>query len=186
IVTAAAETSRKGRTQMKMQHMLTVVALGATLISMPTTGQTQPAPPAPAELKAYLNLTDGQIQQLQDLRKQAQDSLQSVETQLQTKEQALKDTLDKGTADAAAVGKIVLEIHALRTQLQKAMDTAHQSALNLLTADQKTKLKTLEDAAKLGDEIEQAGGLGLMTAPGGGPGRPGGPGGPGGFGPPRF
>jgi len=150
---------------MKMQHLLTGFALMTALTLTPGIAQTPQGPPPPDELKAYLNLTDTQVQQLQNLQKQARDSAGTAGEQIQTKEQALKDTLDKGATDAAAVGKAVIEIHALKTQVQKALDAARTSALNLLTADQKTKLATLEAAAKLSDEIEQATGLGLLTPP---------------------
>ncbi len=180
---------------MKTQNMLAMVALGAALISIPVAAQTMPAPPEPTELKTYLNLTDTQVQQIQDLMDQTHESTQTTMEAIRTQEEGLKAALDGGTTDAAAVGKMVLAINTLRTQVKKTMDTARQSAQNLLTADQKTKLQTLDAAAKLHQEIRQAVGLGLLTppvqagpgGPGGGPqgGGPGGPGGgPAGFGPP--
>ncbi|MEK7407944.1 MAG: periplasmic heavy metal sensor [Acidobacteriota bacterium] len=153
-------------------------------------------PPAPqfTELKAYLNLTDTQIQQIQQAQRQAMERVQIVVTQIPEKQKALRDLLDKGTTDAAAVGKLVLEIEALHKQVTQAREAGHVAALAVLTTAQKDKLKTLEEAAKLQPVIHQAAMLALLVPPvpqpGLGPGGPGGPMGPmgrgarRGFGPP--
>ena len=168
---------------MKIRMLLPALVAAAAFSQAPR--------PAFTELKANLGLQDAQITQIQQLQRQSIDGLASVQSQVRDKESALSDLLAKGTTDAAAVGKLVLEIHGLRSQLSKARDTARQAALALLFADQKTKLKTLEDAAKLEPAIQQATALWLLSepvAPAPGIGGPGGLGGPGGrgFGPGRM
>jgi len=153
---------------MTLRALLPFVALGAALAQVP------PGPPPLDELKAYLNLTDAQIQSIQQVRQQALTSQQTVFTQLQSKHQALRDLLDKGTSDAATVGKLMLEIRALQKQIELAMTTSRTQAVSFLSAEQKTKLTALEQAAKLRPAIEQATRLGLLEAPAPGPGGPGG------------
>ncbi len=122
------------------------------------------------ELKAYLGLQDAQITQIQQIQKQAMESARTVMTQIRDKEQGLRDLLTKGTTDAAAVGKLVLEIDTLRKQIRKSRDTAHDAAVAVLFADQKTKLTALESAAKLAPAIAQAHALALLTPPAAGQG----------------
>jgi Spy/CpxP family protein refolding chaperone len=183
-----------------MQRTLMVVLVSAAAAF----AQTAPTPPAPAELKTYLNLTDSQITGLRAVQTQLQNAVNSLRTQVQTKQTDLDAKLAAGTTDAAALGRLLLEIQALRKQLDTQSSSFRAQAQNLLTAEQKTKLKALDDAAKLQPAIGQAIGLLLLapptssTVPGGpgpggfggrsGPRGMGGPGGPGfgpmGFGPP--
>jgi Spy/CpxP family protein refolding chaperone len=140
---------------------------------------------------SYLNLTDTQITALNTIRQQAFQALQTARQDIATKQKALSDLLAVGTTDASAVGKAVLEIQALHKKLADAQKPYQDQAVAVLTADQKTKLKALDDASKLQPAIQQAAGLLLLTppqnfAPGLGPGpgrgpmgRGPGPGGPG-------
>lgn len=160
---------------MKMKAILLVVTAAAAFAQGPMMGRGGPAGPGAwgsqtaqpkfDELKAYLGLQDAQITQIQQIQKQAMESARTVMTQIQDKEKALRDLLTKGTTDAAGVGKLVLEIDTLRKQLQKSRDTAHQAAVAVLFADQKTKLSALEAAAKLAPAIAQAHALALLTPP---------------------
>jgi hypothetical protein len=77
----------------------------------------------------------------------------------------------------------MIEIHNLHKQVEAAKAKAREQALSYLSAQQKTKVKTLEDAERPREEIQQAHRLELLAAEqGAGPGGPGGPGfrGPGG------
>ncbi len=124
-----------------------------------------PAAPTFDAVKAYLGLTDGQITSIQTAQKAAADGAKTLVDQIQTKEKALRDALDKGVTDASVVGKAVLEIESLRKQIESSMKAAHTQFVNLLTADQRTKLAKLDEAARLRAEIGQAGALGLLEPP---------------------
>lgn len=160
----------------KLRMLLPLAGLGVALAQMPGGGPRGPMGPgrmqgaqAPVvqftELKSYLNLTDAQVQQIQQAQKQTATDLQAIFTQVQDKQKALRALLDGGTTDAAAVGKLMLEINALHKQIQQAATTRQTTALSFLTGDQKTKLKSLEDALKLQPAIHQAMALGLLTPP---------------------
>ncbi len=122
------------------------------------------APPID-ELKAYLGLTDTQITALQTIRQQQRDSMQQARTDLRTKEKALGDLLNSTSPDPTAVGRAVLEIQTLRQSLRKNDTSLQDQARAILNDAQKTKLATLEAAAGLRDEIQQATMLHLLARP---------------------
>lgn len=134
--------------------------------------------PGLAELKAYLGLTDAQISSLQAIQRGSTESMKTVVEQIQEKRKALQTLITQGT-DPAAAGKLLFEIAALQKQLEDERDDRHDQAIAVLTADQKLKLKTLEEAAKLRFVIQQAMQLNLLEPlPMAGPGPGQGPQGP--------
>jgi Spy/CpxP family protein refolding chaperone len=140
------------------------------------------APPADA-VKTQLGLTDAQVTALQQLRQQEATATQTIHQDIAAKQKSLRDQLNAGVTDAAALGRLLLDIEALRKRTETAHASYQTQAVATLTADQKTKLKTLEDAQKLQLAIMQAIGLNLLVPAEGMPG-PGAPGGPGMQGPP--
>ncbi len=123
------------------------------------------AQPGTDQVKAYLSLTDSQIQGLQQIERQAASALQSTFQEIHQKQLTLQDQLDKGSTDAAALGKLLLDIESLHKRISQTQDSYRSQAVASLTADQKTKLKSLEDAMKLQPVIGQAVGLLLLTPP---------------------
>lgn len=170
------------RTTMWLPLAVLGVALAQGPMGMRGFRQHPGAPPAMAaapgftELKAYLNLTDSQIQSIQQAQQKAMESQRSVIEQIQSKHQTLQDLLDKGTTDAAAVGKLMIEIRTLQQQIEQARTATRTQLLGFLTTEQKTKLTALEQAAKLWPLIQQGAMLGLLEPPAPGPGVFGGPG----------
>ncbi len=134
----------------------------------PMDGMQPPAAAAGAALssiKAFLGLSDAQIASIQAAKTSALDANRTIMAEIQTKQTALNDLLAKGATDASAVGNAMLEIDALRKQAKANLDKARTQALSFLSADQKTKLKQLEDAEKLRVEIGEAHALLLLTPP---------------------
>jgi len=142
------------------------------------------APGSVVELKAALGLSDAQVTSLQQIRTSQRETISTLARQMRTKNEALRASLSSGTT-AVAAGTTLLEIEALRKQLTTVEGNVRTQALGVLTAEQRTKLKTLEDAAALQPAIRQATALGLLTHPVG-PGGPRGMGGMGGVGPRGF
>lgn len=159
---------------------ITIMLAASAAVFAQGHGTTQPRID---EVKAALVLTDPQVQALEKIQQQERDALATIRTGIDTKQQALSDLLQKGSTDANALGRLLVDIQALRTQLTQSQTPYRDQARNVLTADQKTKLKTLEDAAKLQDAIRQATFLNLIAPPANAVGSPQGPrgfGGPGG------
>lgn len=147
-------------------RMIALVALAAAVFAQGPAGRAflpGPAQPGTDELKAYLALTDSQIQGLQQLQQQAATALQSIHQEIQQKQSTLQEQLSKGSTDAAALGKLLLDIDSLKKRATQTEESFRNQALATLTAAQKTKLKTLEDAEKLQPAIGQAVGLQLLA-----------------------
>src|SRR5207245_4940609 len=68
--------------------------------------------------------------------------------------------------DPTAVGKLVLEIDALQQSIAQKQTSAADQARNSLTADQKAKLKALDDIRKSMPAIDQATALNLVAPQG--------------------
>jgi Spy/CpxP family protein refolding chaperone len=132
-------------------------------------------PPVDA-VKAYLGLTDSQINSLTTIRQQQMSSAQTIQQAIAAKTKALQDALNSGTTDATTLGTQLLDIAAQRKKLDQLQTSAQAQAASALTAVQQAKLATLVDASKLREDVQQAGVLGLIVLPPGPP--PAGPGGP--------
>ena len=156
------------------------VALGQAPLGPPNKPRVPGGPGRPMQvpdigaLKAYLNLTDAQVQQMrqagEQARKQAAEKVRTIHPQIRDKRLALRDLLAKGSNDPAAVGKLVLEIQALHKQVREGREAVRNSQLNVLTAEQKAKFKAIEDAAALPAATRAAIRLGLVPRSQGEPG----------------
>jgi len=146
---------------------LTALVAGAAL------GQGQPPVDA---IKAYLGLSDSQITSLTTIRQQQMTAGRAIQEAVAAKNKALQDALERGSLDAMTAGTQLLDIAAQRKKLDQLQTSALAQAAAVLTAAQQTKLTALVEASKLREDIQQAGGLGLIALPQGpGPGGPGGP-----------
>ena len=145
---------------MKTRIMI-MMATAASLLAQRPGPRPEPSLDA---LKTYLNLTDSQVQGLQQIRQQ---EWQANRTTMQTirQNQANLDSMLKSGADAATTGKLLVEIQALRTSMSKTHESFSAQAANTLTVDQKAKLKNLQDAMALMPAIHQASALGLLAPP---------------------
>jgi Spy/CpxP family protein refolding chaperone len=115
-------------------------------------------------LKDFLGLTDAQIKQLTDLQRSIQIANQATYQQIAIKQKQLNDMLNSGSADAAAVGKLEIEMAGLRKQAGAPKPTRDQ-ALAILNDAQRAKLVELQNAFKLQQAAGQALGLGLIETP---------------------
>ena len=116
-------------------------------------------------VQSYLNLTDAQISSLQQLRQSEMAALKPIFRQIGPLHESLRTQSQSSSADATAVGKLVLSIQSLEQQAAPIRASYQQQALAVLTADQKTKLAALESAAALMPTIREAAALHLLTPP---------------------
>ena len=123
------------------------------------------AAPTFDNIKTYLTLTDSQLTAIEAIRTSARTANQQTLTDLRTKETALQTLLKSTNPDPAAVGKLMVDIQALRATLHTANTSLTDQAVALLTPDQKTKLATLAAAAALQPQIREASMLLLLTPP---------------------
>ncbi len=144
-----------------IRSMLTVPWLAVALMAQPAPPQ---APPVQA-LKQFLSLTDAQATQLTQLRREQGQAVQVIAQQIREKESALRTLLESGGADAAPVGRLVLDVNDLRIQIRETNERYQAQARQVLTATQREKLGVLIEAAKLQPAIAQAIGLNLISPP---------------------
>jgi len=113
-------------------------------------------------LKAALDLTDAQLQQLIQLQTNYYQSNQTLYNQLSEKQRIVYEQMSAENPDAVAAGNAVVAIAALNKQLKTADKQYRDSAKAVLTAAQRPKLQALDDARKLQTPIWQATSLGLL------------------------
>jgi len=118
-----------------------------------------------AQLKAYLNLTDAQMQSLTDILNSRNTAQQAIYKQISDKQNQLNTLLKNGTTDALTVGQLEIDINNLRKQLPLPSGNYRDSALGVLTADQKAKLPALVNALLLQQPAYQAVTLNLIDGP---------------------
>jgi Spy/CpxP family protein refolding chaperone len=99
-------------------------------------------------LKEVLGLSDAQITQLHTLLDARRTANETLRTQIEAAQKALKDALDAATPDPTAVGNALLAVRNLEKQIQAANDAFRTSFEALLTADQKAKLEAIETLQK--------------------------------------
>jgi Spy/CpxP family protein refolding chaperone len=146
--------------------MLTIATLACGLYAqMPGRPGMRGGSPPVDELKQYLALTDAQVQALQQIRQQQAQANQSTFQEMAQKRQALQTQIRAGSNDAAALGKLLIDIEALRKRVADSDDVYQAQSVAVLTADQKTRLNALVEARKLQPVIGQAASLGLLARP---------------------
>ena len=125
-----------------------------------------PGGPPPLEaLKSELGLSDEQVQKLQKLHAEHQEKMQASMKQLQEGHKAIFEQLQKDDPDGAAIAAAAKSVNAIRKQQPLAMKELHTQAEAVLTDEQKTKLKGLEEKFRQRAAVNEAGAVGL-----GGPG----------------
>ena len=149
-----------------MKFLILIPVIWTATLGAQSSG-TPPAggPRSVADVQAYLSLTDSQIQSLQQLRTTERQTLSSTFQQIATQQQNLNTQLASGSATAAALGQILLDIQTLRKTITTTEASYNTQAVALLTADQKTKLAALQTAAALRPQISEATALGLLMPP---------------------
>jgi Spy/CpxP family protein refolding chaperone len=129
----------------------------------------QNQPPDYRALQEYLGLSETQLRRMELAHeKSGRDAAEKEKTLrplIEEKRLALEDLMETANPDAAAVGRAMLEIRGLQRQLRQAHEAARTAELSLLTAEQKTKFKAIQDAANLPEATRRAQRIGLVPGP---------------------
>jgi len=91
-----------------------------------------------------LDLTDGQVQQLKDLLEKRRTEVAPLREQLRQEAGALRELLKGTDPNPAQVGQAAIKVHELRAQLAASQEAFLESFEGILTAEQKAKLKTVQ------------------------------------------
>jgi len=153
-----------------MKPLFLAIAIGCLLVSLllAQIGTITPTPitqPVYTQLKAFLNLTDAQVQSLIQIQANRTAAQQAIYKQINDKQAQLNLLLNQGTSDALTVGQLEIDINNLRKQLQIPNTSYRTSALAVLSPDQTAKLADLVRALQLQQPAWQAITLNLIDAP---------------------
>lgn len=133
--------------------------------------QNPPPPPGPGlsfdAVREYLSLSHSQSAQLKQLMRSRVESNRARIQEINQKRRQLDEMVRQGSVDAAALGRLMLEVEGYRKQLRGADDGFLKDAAALLDASQRSKLADLEDAARLIPAVHDARALGLLRGPDG-------------------
>jgi len=153
-----------------MKPLSQAIAIGCLMVPL-VTGQigmptpTPIAPPVYTQLKAFLNLSDAQVQSLIQIQTNRTAAQQAIYKQINDKQNQLNLLLNQGTSDALSVGQLEIDINNLRKQLPLPNSSFRTSALAVLTPDQTAKLADLVRAMQLQQPAWQAVTLDLIDPP---------------------
>jgi hypothetical protein len=120
--------------------------------------------PAYNEVKQYLGLSDAQMQSLETILRNRNQAQQNIWTQTAEKNRQLYQMLEDGTGSPAQIGQLMIDVRNLQKQIPTLEAPYRAQALNVLTADQKTKLAKLNEAMQLQNTVWQAAALLLLEA----------------------
>lgn len=159
-------------------RMFALLLLGGALLAQPPAGraigmraqrgqamQRAAAARNMAALKDVLGLSDAQVRQLRDLRRQQAEAARPTMEQLRANRKALAEAMQADSPDAARVGQLMVDGKKLRESARAAGDEFRAKAQALLTPEQKTKLAELQQAGRKAGAARQAMGLGLLAPP---------------------
>jgi Spy/CpxP family protein refolding chaperone len=100
-------------------------------------------------LTRFLQLTEQQIADLRALLEARKDVVEPLMKQIPEMDRELRDLLNSANPDPAAVGRVTIAIHDLRRQADEARKDFAARFEALLTAEQKPRLNTARQAARL-------------------------------------
>lgn len=139
--------------------------------SSPKTFDPAAPPPPPVIVAAFLGFSPAQGDQFHTLLDAFFGTLKNLEEQKKAREQALQQLVNSPNRNPAAIGVIVLQIHAIEQQGAQAAEAFHKAFLNLLTGDQLQKVQAVVQAAQLAPVVGAFQALYLVPAASEPPGR---------------
>lgn len=151
-----------------MNRLIAVILVTAAGLAaqMPRGFRPQAAEGSKLEsLKSTLGLSDAQVEQLKQLRKDAFTSNQSLRTQLREKHEALSAAMRSENPDGAAIAAALRDLQSLRAQVKTRHEDFGKSARALLMPQQASQLASLEQSLKTIPAARQAVALGLIAPP---------------------
>ena len=116
-------------------------------------------------LKESIGLTDAQVQQLRELRKQQADAVRPVLQQIREKRQALAEAMKAENPDPGQVGQLMVDAKKLEQSIRQGHAAYREKAQSVLTPEQKTKLEGLKQAGRKAGAAREAMAAGLLEPP---------------------
>lgn len=125
------------------------------------------------QVKAFLSLSDQQLQALSGIQTSFREAAHPLMQQIREKAQTLRQTLQQDRN--ADVTQLKADLAGLQDQVKDLRAQYRRQSLQILTDEQKTSLASLQKLLDLMPTVHQAIGLNLLEGPDGFPGGFGGP-----------
>jgi periplasmic protein CpxP/Spy len=91
-----------------------------------------------------LELTEEQRTQVKAIFDEQRKASEPQRAQMHELRKQMREQLDSGKADAAAIGQLAIQAHALGSQLREARERVHERIQAILTPEQKAKLEQMK------------------------------------------
>lgn len=117
------------------------------------------------DLPAYLELTEGQIEELQALREQLHEAIRPVAEAMREKHRRLQEELASDSPQPDTLGELLLGIRADQRAIREIQVDQRQDSVAVLAPEQQTKLRRLRVALILQVAARQAVALNLISDP---------------------
>jgi uncharacterized membrane protein len=119
-------------------------------------------PPPIAFVSNFLQLSEAQTASLIVMIQSRDAAIRPIAEVLQAKQQALQHLLDTPNADAAAVGRLMIEINAGQHQIAMLAQSAAASFASTLTDEQKKRMDVVRQAEQVAPVIPAFKAVGLI------------------------
>lgn len=136
-------------TTILMIGCLTVAGVMAQTPQGPARPQIAPGTPPGKVLAEFLKLTETQGNDLKQLFEKRQADVQPLQEQLRTKEKSWRELMATPNPDPVAVGRLAIDLHALRGKIAEVQENFMTSLESLLTEEQQNRLHAVQRAALL-------------------------------------
>jgi Spy/CpxP family protein refolding chaperone len=120
------------------------------------------APPPGDALQAVLGLNDQQVQSLRQFQREKSRKLDESQFQIRQKQDTLIDLLEQEEPDGSALVSAVKSLHALRKQAREIEKEFQAKTAAVLTDEQKTRLKSIQDRRRIPQARQEAARFGLL------------------------
>jgi len=141
---------------------LAVASLLLLILHSPVASGAEELPAPLVFVSSFLQLSEDQTRALITIIQTRDATLQPVAARLHTNHEALGKLLDSPAADAAAIGRLLIEIHADSKQLTAVAQDAAASFEEILSSEQRERLQIVRQAARIEPAIPPFKALGLL------------------------
>jgi Spy/CpxP family protein refolding chaperone len=146
-----------------MKKSLAAACLLVLAHSLPVHADDAPQiPPPVAAVATVLQLQNDQVAALMAMIRSRDTAIRPLAEELQRHQQALEQSLQAPDADAAAVGRLLLETRALGAKIDEVRRNAAAQFEQLLTPEQLDRLHHIRDAAALQEVVPPFRAVGLV------------------------
>jgi len=128
--------------------LIAVFVAGGPWLSGLLAQETQ-APPAPIVVAQFLGFSESQATRFGQLLQTLQAAIAPLEQQMVARQQRIEKLLNTDPPDPTAVGTLLVEIHALQKQAERAIQNYHDGFTALLNMEQQEKTRAVTQAGQL-------------------------------------